>query len=141
MDIDAEQADLCHYAQAHQQRIDHLRARIDRSARELRVHEMIRDLADNSQLPHAMRCLAKMPDAELATARDVRVFLAEYGVSVPAEWDIRVLCTADEFSVVATNRDDWFPASLSWSSSEGFNGRIMNNSWRELQAAAQAADA
>jgi hypothetical protein len=62
-------------------------------------------------------------------------------VSVSAEWDIRVLCTADEFSVVATNRDDWFPASLSWSSSEGFNGRIMNNSWRELQAAAQAADA
>ena len=37
MDIDAEQTDLCHYAQAHQQRIDHLRARIDRSARELRL--------------------------------------------------------------------------------------------------------
>jgi hypothetical protein len=35
----------------------------------------------------------------------------------------------------------WFPASLSWSSSEGFNGRITNNSWRELQPAAQAADA
>lgn len=30
-------------------------------------------------LPSAMRGLAKMPAAELATARDVRVFLAEYG--------------------------------------------------------------
>jgi hypothetical protein len=38
------------------------------------------------------------------------------------------------------NRDDWFPASLSWSSSEGFNGRVTNNSWRELQPTAQAAD-
>ena len=141
MDIDAEQTDLCHYAQAHQQRIDHLRARIDRSARELRVHEMIRDLADNSQLLYALRSLAKMPGAELATTRDVRVFLAEYGVSVPAEWDIRVECAADDFSVVATNRDDWFPANLSWSSSEGFNGRITNNSRRVLQPAALPVDA
>jgi hypothetical protein len=141
MDTNAEQTDLCHYAEAHQQRIDHLRARIDRSARELRVHEMIRDLANNSQLPHALRSLAKMPGAELATARDVRVFLAEYGVSVSAEWDIRVQCAAGDFSVVATNRDDWFPANLSWSSREGFNGRITNNSWRELQAAAPAASA
>jgi len=141
MDIDAEQADLRHYAQAHQQRIDHLRARIDRSARELRVHEMIRDFADHSQLPHALRSLAKMPGAELATACDVRVFLAEYGVSVPAEWDIRVECAAGDFSVVATNRDDWFPANLSWSSREGFNGRITNNSWRVLQPAAPAQDA
>jgi hypothetical protein len=141
MNIDTEQTGLRHYAQAHQQRIDHLRARIDRSARELRVHEMIRDLADNSQLPHALRSMAKMPGAELATARDVRVFLAEYGVSVPAEWDIRVQCAAGDFSVVATNRDDWFPANLSWSSREGFNGRITNNSWRELQAAAPAASA
>jgi hypothetical protein len=140
MDTNAEQIDLCHYAEAHQQRIDHLRARIDRSARELRVHEMIRDLANNSQLPHALRSLAKMPGAELATARDVRVFLAEYGVSVPAEWDIRVQCAAGDFSVVATNRDDWFPANLSWSSNEGFNGRITNNSRRVLQPAALAAD-
>lgn len=140
MEIDAEQTDLCHYAQAHQQRIDHLRARIDRSARELRVHEMIRELVDNSQLPHALRSLAKMPGAELATARDVRVFLAEYGVSVSAEWDIKVECAAGDFSVVATNRD-WFPANLSWSSSEGFNGRITNNSRRVLQPAALAADA
>lgn len=141
MDTNAEQTDLCHYAQAHQQRIDHLRARIDRSARELRAHEMIRDLADNSQLPHALRSLAKMPGAELATARDVRVFLAEYGVSVPAEWDIRVECAAGDFSVVAANRDDWFPANLSWSSREGFNGRITDNSRRVLQPAALAADA
>jgi hypothetical protein len=141
MDIDAEQTDLCHYAQAHQQRIDHLRARIDRSAGELRVHEMIRDFADHSQLPHALRSLAKMPGAELATERDVRVFLAEYGVSVPAEWDIKVQCAAGDFSVVATNRDDWFPANLSWSSREGFNGRITNNSWRVLQPAAPAQDA
>ena len=141
MNIDAEQTDLCHYAQAHQQRIDHLRARIDRSARELRVHEMISDLADNSQLPHALRSLAKMPGAELATARDVRVFLVEYGVSVPAEWDIRVECAAGEFSVVAANRDDWFPANLSWSSREGFNGRITNNSRRVLQPTALAVDA
>jgi hypothetical protein len=141
MDTNAEQIDLCHYAEAHRQRIDHLRARIDRSARELRVHEMIRDLANNSQLPHALRSLAKMPGAELATARDVRVFLAEYGVSVPAEWDIRVQCAAGDFSVVATNRDDWFPANLSWSSLEGFNGRITNNSRRVLQPAALAADA
>jgi hypothetical protein len=141
MDTNAEQTDLCHYAEAHQLRIDHLRARIDRSARELRVHEMIRDLANNSQLPHALRSLAKMPGAELATERDVRVFLAEYGVSVPAEWDIKVQCAAGDFSVVATNRDDWFPANLSWSSREGFNGRITNNSWRELQAAAPAASA
>ena len=141
MDTNAEQTDLCHYAQAHQQRIDHLRTRIDRSARELRVHEMIKDLADNSRLPHALRSLAKMPGAELATARDVRVFLAEYGVSVPAEWDIRVECAAGDFSVVATNRDDWFPANLSWSSSEGFNGRITNNSRRVLQPAALAVDA
>jgi hypothetical protein len=140
MDIDAEQTDLCHYAEAHQQRIDQLRARIDRSARELRVHEMIKDLAGNSQLPYAMRGLVKMPGAEWATARDVRVFLAEYGVSVPAEWDIRVLCGADDFTVVATNRDDWFPANLSWSSREGFNGRITNNSRRELQPTAPAAD-
>jgi hypothetical protein len=106
MDIDAEQTDLCHYAEAHQQRIDHLRARIDRSTRELRVHEMIRDLADNSQLPHALRSLATMPGAELATSRDVRVFLAEYGVSVPAEWDIRVQCTVGDFSVVATTEPE-----------------------------------
>src|SRR5215469_17662625 len=122
MDIDAEQSDLCHYAEAHQQRIDHLRARIDRSMRELRVHGAIRDLADNPQLPYAMRGLAKMPGAEWASARDVRVFLAEYGVSVPAGWDIRVQCTMDDFSVVATNRDDWFPVQLSWSSTEGFHG-------------------
>jgi hypothetical protein len=141
MDIDAEQTGLCHYAQAHQQRIDHLRARIDRSARELRVHEMIRDLADNSQLPYALRSLAKMPGAELATARDMRVFLSEYGVSISAEWDIRVECAAGDFSVVATNRDDWFPANLSWSSSEGFNGRITNNSRRVLQPAALPVDA
>jgi hypothetical protein len=141
MNIDAEQTDLCHYARAHQQRTDHLRTRIDRAARELRVHEMIRDLADNSQLPHALRSLAKMPGAELATARDVRVFLAEYGVSVPAEWDIRVECAAGDFSVVAANRDDWFPANLSWSSSEGFNGRITNNSRRVLEPAALAAGA
>jgi hypothetical protein len=127
-------------SEAHQQRIDHLRARIDRSTRELRVHEMIKDLADNSQLPHALRGLAKMPGAEWATAREVRVFLTEYGVSVPAEWDIRVLCGTDDFTVVATNRDDWFPASLSWSSREGFNGRITNNSQRELQPAGLAAD-
>jgi hypothetical protein len=42
MDTDTEQTDLRHYAEAHQQRIDHLRARIDRSTRELRVHEVIR---------------------------------------------------------------------------------------------------
>jgi hypothetical protein len=141
MDTNAEQTDLCHYAEAHQLRIDHLRARIDRSARELRVHEMIRDLANNSQLPHALRSLAKMPGTELATERDVRVFLAEYGVSVPAEWDIKVQCAAGDFSVVATNRDDWFPANLSWSSSEGFNGRITNNSRRVLQPAALPVDA
>lgn len=141
MDIDTEQTDLCHYARTHQQRIDHLRARIDRSARELRVHETIRDLADNSRLSYALRSLAKMPGAELATARDVRVFLAEYGVSIPAEWDIRVECAADDFSVVATNRDDWFPANLSWSSSEGFNGRITNNSRRVLQPPALPVDA
>jgi len=140
MDICTEQTDLCHYAEAHQQRIDHLRARIDRSARELRVHEVIRDLADNSALPNALRALVRMPGAELANSRDVRVFLAEYGVSVPAGWDIRVHCTAGDFSVVATNSDDWFPASLWWSSSEGFNGRITNNSGRELQLAAPALD-
>ena len=140
MDIDAEETDLRHYAEAHQQRIDHLRARIDRSARELRVHEMIRDLASSSQLPAAMRGLVDMPDAELATSRDVRVFLAEYGISLPAELDISVRCTAGDFSVVATNRDDWFPASLSWSSSEGFTGRVTSNSRRELQPAAAAAN-
>jgi hypothetical protein len=140
MDIDAEKTDLCHYAEALQQRIDHLRARIDRSMRELLVHEMIKDLADNSELPYAMRGLVKRPGAEWATARDVRVFLAEYGVRVPAEWDIRVLCGADDFTVVATNRDDWFPANMSWSSREGFNGRITNNWRRELQPAAPAAD-
>lgn len=141
MDIYTEQADLCHYAEAHRQRIDHLQARIDRSTRELRVHEVIRDLADNTLLPNALRALAKLPGAEWATARDVRVFLAEYGVSVPAEWDIRVQCTIDDFSVIATNRDDWFLAHLSWSSSEGFNGRITNNSRRERQTAVLAADA
>jgi len=141
MDIYAEQTDLCRYVEAHRQRIDHLRARIDRSTRELRVHEIIRDLAANSLLPNAMRGLAKMPDAELATSRDVRVFLAEWAVSVPADWDIKVQCTADDFSVVATNRDDWFPAHLSWSSSDGFNGRIVNNSWRMLQPDAPAGDA
>ena len=143
MDTNAEQTDLCHYARAHQQRIDHLRARIDRSARELRVHEMIRDLADNSQLPHALRSLAKMPGAELATARDVRVFLAEVRrvERHRRKWDIRVECAAGDFSVVAANRDDWFPANLSWSSREGFNGRITNNSRRVLQPAALAADA
>jgi hypothetical protein len=138
MDIYAEQSDLCRYAEAHQQRIDHLRARIDRSMRELWVHEVIRDLADNSALPNALRTLAEMPGAEWATSRDVRLFLAEYGVSIPAEWDIRVHCTVDDFAVVATNRDDWFPAILSWSSTEGFNGRVTNNSQRELRSAAPA---
>ncbi len=141
MDIDAEQTDLRHYAEAHQQRINHLRARIDRSTRELRIHETIRDLAGNSLLPKALRSLAKMPAAESASSLDVRVFLAEYRVSIPAEWDIRVLCTKGDFAVVATNRDDWFPASLSRSSSDGFNGRVMNNSWRALRPTALAVSA
>lgn len=113
MDIDAEQTDLRHYADAHQQRIDHLQARIYRS----------------------------IPGAELATARDVRVFLAEYGVGIPAEWDIRVRCTTGDFSVIATNDDDWFPANLSWSSRDGFSGRVTSNSWRALQQAVPAAGA
>lgn len=141
MDIDAEQNDLRDYAEAHQQRIDRLRARIDRSARELRVHETIRDLAGNGQLPYAMRGLAKMPAAELASTSVVRVFLAEYGVSVPAEWDVRVRRTARDFSVAITNHDDCFPANLWWNSIDGFNGFIVNNSWRELQPVTLAGDA
>jgi hypothetical protein len=140
MDIDWERTDLRHYVEGHQQRIDHLRARIDRSTRELRLHEMIRDLADNSQLPDAMRSLTKMTGVESATSREVRDFLAEHGVSVPAELDIRVQCAEDDFSVLATYRDDWFPADLSWSSRESFQGRIINNSWRELQATTPAED-
>lgn len=51
-------------------------------------------------------------------------------MSIPAEWDIRVLCTKGDFMVVATNRDG-----------DGFNGRIMNNPWRALQPTALAVSA
>jgi hypothetical protein len=122
----------------HQQRIDHLKAGIDRSTRELRLHELIRDLAENSKVPEAMRSLVEMRGVESARSNDVRDFLAERGVSVPTELDIRVLRVYDEFSVVATYRDDWFPADLSWSSKDGFHGRIVNYSWREEHATTAA---
>jgi hypothetical protein len=54
--IDQERLDLEHYARGHELRIDYLRERIDRLTRELRLHEMIRGLAENSQLPEA--CVA-----------------------------------------------------------------------------------
>jgi hypothetical protein len=140
MDIDQERTDLQHFVEGHQQRIHHLRARIDRSTRELRLHEMIKGLAENSQLPEAMRSLAEMTGVASATSSEVRDFLAERGVSVSTELDISVRSTGDDFSVLATYRDDWFPAELSWSTREGFQGRIVNNTWRELQATAQAED-
>jgi hypothetical protein len=43
MDIDGEQTNLCHCAEAHQRRIDHLRARIDRSTRELQPAALAAD--------------------------------------------------------------------------------------------------
>jgi hypothetical protein len=141
MDIDRERADLQQYVEGHQQRIDHLRARIDRSTRELHLHEMIRALAENSQLPEAVRSLAEMTGVESAASRDVRNFLADRGVSVSTELDIRVQNVGDDFSILATYRDDWFPAVLSWSSREGFQGRIINNSWRKAQATTPAEDA
>jgi hypothetical protein len=127
MDIDRERADLQHYVESHQQRVNYLRARIDRSTQELRLHEMIRVLAENSRLPEAVRSLAEMTGVESATSSDVRAFAAERGVSVPTELDIGVQGAGDDFSVLATYRDDWFLADLSWSSKEGFQGRILNN--------------
>ena len=140
MEIDQERVDLQHYVEGHQQRIDHLRERIDRSTRELRLHEMIRSLAANSQLPEAMRSLAEMTAAESRASSEVRDFLAEQGVSIPAEFDIRVQGAGDDLWVLATYRDDWFPAELSWSSREGFQGRVVNNTWREMQPTTPAED-
>jgi hypothetical protein len=138
MDIERERADLQQFVKGHQQRIDHLRARIDRSTRELRLHELIRDLAENSKIPEAMRSLTEMTGVESARSNDVRDFLAERGVSVPTEWDIRVRRAYDEFVVIATYPDEWFPADLSWSSKDGFQGRIVNYTWREAQATSSA---
>lgn len=133
MEIERELVDLQQYVEEHQQRIDHLRARIERSTRELRLHQMIRGLAENSQLPEAMRSLADMTGVESATSSEVREFLAKRSVIVPPELDIRVQGMGDDFSVVATNRDAWFPAELSWSLREGFNGRIIDYSRRVVQ--------
>jgi hypothetical protein len=133
MEIERELVDLQQHVEEHQQRIDHLRARIERSTRELRLHQMIRGLAENSQLPEAMRSLADMTGVESATSSEVREFLAKRSVIVPPELDVRVQGMGDNFSVVATNRDAWFSAELSWSSREGFNGRIIDYSRRVVQ--------
>ena len=130
MEIERDLIDLQQYVEEHQRRIEHLRARIERSTRELRIHQMIRGLAENSQLAEAMRSLADMTGVESATSSEVREFLAKRSVIVPPELDVRVQGTGDDFSVVATNRDAWFSAELSWSSREGFNGRIIDYSRR-----------
>src|SRR4051812_12211870 len=115
MDIEQERADLQQFVEGHQRRIDHLRARIDRSERELRLHELIKDLADNDKVPEAMRSLAETTGLESAKPNDVREFLAERGVSVPTELQIRVRRLYDELVVLVTYPDNWFPADLSWS--------------------------
>jgi hypothetical protein len=141
MDIEEERLDLKHYARGHELRIDDLRASLDRLTRELRLHEMIRGLAENSQLPEAMRNLAEMTGVESATSSEVRDFLAERGVSVPTELDIQVQGAGDDFSGLVTYRDDWFLLYLSWSSREGFQGQIVDISGREMQEATPAEDA
>jgi hypothetical protein len=141
MDIDEERLDLKHYARGHELRINDLRASIDRLTRELRLHEMIRDLAENNQLPAAMRSLAEMTGVESATSSEVRGFLAEHGVTVPTELDIRVQGAGDSFSGLATYRDDWYLVYLSWSSREGFNGQIVDNQGHRVEEATPAEDA
>jgi hypothetical protein len=124
MDTERERQNLQRYARGHRQRIDHLRARIDRAQRELRIHEMISALADDSRLPELMRGLAETSEA------DLRSYLADHGVQLPAELDLKVENVDGDLTVLARYRDDWFPADLSWSAGEGFQGRIVNNWWR-----------
>jgi len=141
MDIDEERLDLKHYARGHELRIDDLRASIDRLTRELRLHEMIKGLAEDNRLPEAMRSLAEMTGVESATSSEVRDFLAEHGVNVPTELDIRVQGARDDFSGLATYRDNWFLVYLSWSSREGFKGHIVDNPGYEAREATPAEDA
>ena len=60
MDMERERATLESLVESHQRRVNHLRERIDRSARELRTHEVIRSISENSSLPDAMRSLAEL---------------------------------------------------------------------------------
>jgi hypothetical protein len=127
MDINEERLELRRIVEDHQQRIEQLKKRIDRSMRELQLHEMISSLAASRELPEAVRSLAAVAGVESAASADIHNLLAERGVSIPTKLEIRALGTGDDFSVFATYPDDSFPAYLSWSSKEGFQGRIVNN--------------
>ncbi|WP_155127306.1 hypothetical protein [[Actinomadura] parvosata] len=135
MNVDEERTDLQHYLDGHRQRIEHLQARIDRAVHELRLHEMIVKLIQNPRLPQAVRGLAEMSSTASRTSIDTRDFLARDGVSVPSDFDISMQGEGDDFSVVITRRDQWYPAELSWSPRDGFQGRILNNAWREAKDA------
>jgi protein subunit release factor A len=127
MDINEERLELRRIVDGHQQRIEQLRERIDRSMRELRLHEMISSLAGNKELPEAVRSLAAVEGVESAASTDIHNLLAERGLSIPTELEIRALGGGDKFSVFATYPDDSFPTYLSWSSEDGFQGQIVNN--------------
>jgi hypothetical protein len=129
MDIERERNDLQRYSRGHRQRINHLQARLHRTQRELRVHEMISDLAGDSRLPDLMRGLAETSHA------NPRSFLADHGLQLPEEVDLKVENVNGDLTVRATYRDDWFPADLSWSAGDGFQGRVVNNSWRHARTA------
>ena len=138
MDIDRERIDLQHHAAIHQQQVDQLKLKIDRSRRELRLHVLIRDLAANSLLPEAMRGLAEQASAEPTEPREMRDFLVERGVDVPEEFDVGTTGAGEEFTATATYRDDWFDAELSWSWQFGFQGRVTDNSRRDVQVTTAA---
>jgi hypothetical protein len=133
MDIDRERIDLQHQAANHQQRVNELELKIDRSSRELRLHVLIRDLAANSLLPEAMRGLAERASGESTEPGQMRDFLVRRGVDVPEEFDIGTEGAGEDFSAIATYRDDWFDAELSWSWQNGFQGRVTDNSRRDVQ--------
>jgi hypothetical protein len=127
MDIERERKDLQRYSRGHRQRVDQLRARLHRTQRELRVHEMVIALAADSRLPELMRGLAETSHA------DPRSHLAAHGVQLPEDLDLNVEIVDGDLTVRATYRDDWFPADLSWSAGDGFQGRITNNWWRQVR--------
>src|SRR5687768_5605877 len=108
MDIEHERTNLQYLAESQLRRVDHLKDRINRSTRELHVHEVVRTLTENKHLSGAMRSLVSSLDVGSATSSDVRAFLAEHGVIIPTEFDMTAQGTEEDCTVVATYHDEAF---------------------------------
>jgi hypothetical protein len=89
MEPDTERAGLSRALEAHTRRSNHLHEVIERATRELRVHELAHDLAANEDLQSAVRGVADMAGVEFLDEEDLRRSLAERGVSVPAQLQLR----------------------------------------------------